>query len=185
VEAESDVFDDHDAFVLERDDLDNGAVRWTQPSDGVAIHRASRIVTGFAALLFAGGVGVLFCSPWLDNDTVIRMMSTAWIVAIIMALAAAHWRTIAGEPSVVEAGPEGISLFNPAQLWGRTQRWRAERIRKLVIRRHTVALTGRQVATLSVRTRWRQHVIFDSLEIPEIETVAGRISTMTGVPVSS
>lgn len=182
MEAESDFFDDHDAFVLERDDLDNGAVRWTLPSDGVSIHRASRIVTVFAALLFASGIGVLFCSPMLDQDTVVRMMSTAWIVAIIMALAAAHWRTIAGEPSVLEAHRGGISLFNPAQLWGRTQRWRTDRIRKLIIR-HRTSVGGHKVAALCVRTRWRMHVIFDGLEIPEIETVAGRIRAITGVAV--
>lgn len=182
---EAEVFDHNDGFVLQRADLDDGAVRWTLPSDGAAIHRASRIVTGFAAVLFAGGVGVLFCSPMLDQDTVVRMLSTAWIVAIIMALAAAHWRTIAGEPSVLEVRPEGLSLFNPAQLWGRTQRWRTERIRTLLIKRRTAIATGRPVATLCLRTRWRWHVIFDGLQVPEIETVAGGISKITGVPIAS
>jgi hypothetical protein len=181
VEAQSDVFDDGDAFVLMRDDLDAGGCRWTHPADGDAIHRASRIVTGFAALLFAAGACVLFCSPWLDNDTVIRMISTAWIVGIIMALAAAHWRAIAGEPIVLEAHAAGLSLFNPAQLWGRTQRWRTERIRKLIVKHRTA---DRPTADLCVRMRFRTYILFEGLEASEAENVAGRIRLITGVAVS-
>lgn len=176
--------DDEAEFVLIREDVGVGC-RWTHSSDGASIARASKVVSGFAALLFVGSAGVLFFTDVLGSDNVIRLLSTAWIAAIILALAAAHWRAIAGEPLVLEVQPDCLELYNPAFLWARKQRWPIARVRKLVIaHRGKDLLTRRPVGNLYVYYRWRSFGLFNGLEIAELHDVAERIRAITGVTIA-
>jgi hypothetical protein len=189
VEAHPDISDDgavpeqEPEFALERQDAGQGC-RWSYASDGAAIGRASRVVTLFAAVLFVGSTGVLFFAGTVGSDNVIRVLSTAWIAAIILALAAAHWRAIAGEPLVLEVQPAYIELYNPAFLWGRRQRWPIARVRKMVIaHRGKAILTGRPVGNLYVYFRWRSRGVFNGLEVQELQDVAERIHAITGMKI--
>ena len=184
MEANPGLSEDDDAGgALLREDVGDGC-RWTLPSDGVAIGRASRIVSTFAALLFLAGVGVLFATPVLGNDNVVRLLTTAWITAIILALAAAHWRSIAGEPLVLEVQPDFVQIHNPAYLWGRTRRWPTGRVRKLVVaHRGKSLLTGRAVGNLSLILRVRSCGLFFGLDIAELQDVAERVHAIAGIKV--
>ena len=142
-------------FVLLREDVGRGC-RWTLPNDGAAIVRASRIVTICAFLVFLLGIVVLLLGPTIGSDVAVPTMTGLWIVGIILALAAAHWRAIAGEPMTLEVQPESLQLFHPAQLWGRTQRWPVSRVRKLfIVDRGKDIPSGRPIGNLWIRTRWR------------------------------
>jgi hypothetical protein len=170
-------------FALVRQEVGAGC-RWTYSAEGDAVARASRVVSIFAAILFVGSAGVLFLADSIGSDNVIRVLSTAWIVAIILALSAAHWRSISGEPLALEVQPEYIELHNPAFLLGRRRRWPLARVRKLVIDGPGKATPGRHaVGSLYLHFRWRSCGLFHGLEIAELQDVADRMHAITGVKV--
>jgi hypothetical protein len=135
-------------------------------------------------VLFLGGVVILFAAPVFANEVLLRALTAAWIIAIVLALAAAHWRAIAGEPVVLEVQPDLVTLHNPAYLIGRTRRWPIAKVRNFkLLHRGKALASGRPVGNLFLCTRWRWLLLFNGLEVPELQEVIERIHEITGAPI--